>query len=110
MIVPPLTMASTSLAVLHQGAVPVFADIHPETFTIDPRSIRERLTSRTRAIIPVAIYGVPPEMDSIMEIAAEHGLAVIEDAAQCFPSAAMTARQSERSGALGASASRRPST
>ena len=84
MIVPPLTMASTSLAVLHQGAVPVFADVHPETFTIDPESIRQRLTPRTKAIIPVAIYGVPPEMDAIMEIAAENNLAVIEDAAQCF--------------------------
>ena len=83
-IVPPLTMASTSLAVFHQGAVPVFADIDAHAFTIDPESTRSRITPRTKAIIPVAIYGVPPEMDAIMEIAAEHGLAVIEDAAQCF--------------------------
>jgi perosamine synthetase len=83
-IVPPLTMASTSLAVLHQQAVPVFADIDPETFLIDPASIRERITPRTKAIIPVALYGLPPDMDPIMQLAAERSLTVIQDAAQCF--------------------------
>jgi perosamine synthetase len=83
-IVPPLTMASTSLAVLHQGAVPVFADIHPDTFVIDPQSIRARITPRTRAIITVALYGLSPDMDPIMALAREHALAVIEDDAQCF--------------------------
>lgn len=83
-IVPPLTMASTSLAVLHQGATPVFADIDPDTFTLDPKSVRERVTSRTKAIIPVALYGLSPDMDPIMAIARERGLAVIEDDAQCF--------------------------
>jgi len=68
-IVPPLTMASTSFAVLHAGALPVFADIDPETWTIDPASIRERITERTKAIVPVAIYGLSPDMDPIMEIA-----------------------------------------
>ena len=84
MIVPPLTMASTSLAVLHQRAVPVFADIDPDTFLIDPESIRDRITPRTRAIITVALYGLSPDMDPIMELAQEHGIAVIEDDAQCF--------------------------
>ena len=83
-IVPPLTMASTSLAVLHQGAVPVFADIDPNTFLIDPKSIAERITPRTRAIITVALYGLSPDMDPIMELARRHGIAVIEDDAQCF--------------------------
>lgn len=77
-------MASTSLAVLHQNAVPVFADIDPDTFTICPKSIRERITPRTKAILPVAIFGLPPDMDPIMAVAKEHGLAVIQDAAQCF--------------------------
>ncbi len=83
-IVPPLTMASTSFAVLHAGALPVFADIHPETWTIDPDSIREHITERTKAIIPVAIYGLSPDMDPIMDIAREHNLFVLEDDAQCF--------------------------
>jgi perosamine synthetase len=83
-IVPPLTMASTSLAVLHQGAVPVFADIDPNTFLIDPKSIAQRISPRTRAIITVALYGLSPDMDPIMDLARRHGLAVIEDDAQCF--------------------------
>jgi perosamine synthetase len=83
-IVPPLTMASTSLAVLHQNAVPVFADVDPETFLIDPASVRRKITSRTRAVITVALYGLSPDMDSIMELADEHRLVVIEDDAQCF--------------------------
>jgi perosamine synthetase len=83
-IVPPLTMASTSLAVLHQSAVPVFADVDPRTFVIDPESILSRITPRTRAIITVALYGLSPDMDPIMELARKHQLAVIEDDAQCF--------------------------
>jgi perosamine synthetase len=83
-IVPPLTMASTSLAVLHQNATPVFADIDLETFMIDPESIRRNIASKTRAIIPVAIYGLSPDMDPIMDIAKENNLVVIEDDAQCF--------------------------
>ena len=83
-IVPPLTMASTTFAVLHANAVPVFADIDPDTFTIDPKAIAKRLTPRTRAIIPVAIYGLSPDMDAIMEIAHRHNLTVIEDDAECF--------------------------
>jgi perosamine synthetase len=83
-IVPPLTMASTAFAVLHAGAVPVFADIDPHTWTIDPKSIEERITPRTRAIIPVAIYGLAPDIDAIMDIANRHNLFVLEDDAQCF--------------------------
>lgn len=83
-IVPPLTMASTSFAVLHANGIPVFADIDPHTWTIDPKSIEERITPRTKAIIPVAIYGLSPDMDAIMKIARKHNLVVIEDDAQCF--------------------------
>jgi len=83
-IVPPLTMASTAYAVLHQNAVPVFADVDEDTFLIDPADIERRLTPRTKAIIPVSLYGLAPEMDAIMSLARKHNLAVIEDDAQCF--------------------------
>jgi perosamine synthetase len=83
-IVPPLTMASTSLAVLHQQAVPVFADIDRRTFLIDPASVARCITAKTRAIITVALYGLSPDMDPIVALARQHGLAVIEDDAQCF--------------------------
>lgn len=83
-IVPPLTMASTSFVVLHANAVPVFADIDPDTFTIDPVDIQKRITPRTKAIIPVALYGLAPDMDAIMEIASRYQLTVIEDDAECF--------------------------
>jgi len=83
-IVPALTMASTAIAVLHQNAIPVFADVDERTFQIDPESVRKLITPRTKAIIPVALYGLSPDMDAIMAIAREHRIAVIEDAAQCF--------------------------
>ena len=83
-IVPPLTMSSTAFAVLHAQAKPVFADVDPETFLLAPKSVRERITPRTRAIMPVSLYGLPPDMDALMAIAKEHSLVVIEDDAQCF--------------------------
>jgi perosamine synthetase len=83
-IVPPLTMASTSFAVLHSGAIPVFADIDPYTWTIDPKSIEKNITSRSKAIIPVALYGLLPDYDPIMNIAKKNNLFVLEDDAQCF--------------------------
>jgi perosamine synthetase len=83
-IVPPLTMSSTTFAVLHANAVPVFADVDPDTFTIDPEDIRKKITERTKAIIPVALYGLSPDMDEIMAVANEYRLTVIEDDAQCF--------------------------
>ena len=83
-IVPPLTAAATGLAVIHANAVPIFADIDTETFTIDVEDIRRRITPRTKAIIPVAIYGLAPDLDPIMELARRHDLTVIEDDAQCF--------------------------
>jgi perosamine synthetase len=83
-IVPPLTMASTSFAVLQANAVPVFADIDKGTFEIDPLDIEKKITPRTKAIIPVALYGLSPDMDAIMAIAKKHNLFVLEDDAQCF--------------------------
>ena len=83
-IVPPLTFASPAFAVLYLGGVPVFADIDPDTFTIDPEEIRRKITPRTKAIIPVALYGLPPDMDPIMRIAKDHNIFVIEDCAECY--------------------------
>lgn len=83
-IVPPLTMASTSFAVLHANAIPVFADIHPDMWTINPESIEARITPQTKAIIPVSVYGLSPDMDPIMDIAEKYDLLVVEDDAECF--------------------------
>lgn len=83
-IVPALTMGSTSICVLYANAIPVFADINPDTFTISIESIKEKITPKTKAIIPVSLYGLSPDIDAIMEIAAEYNLIVIEDDAECF--------------------------
>jgi dTDP-4-amino-4,6-dideoxygalactose transaminase len=81
-IVSPYTMAASATAALVYGAIPVFADIEPDTFCLSPQSIRDRITPWTRAIIVVDIFGHPADMDAIMAIAREHKLLVIEDAAQ----------------------------
>ena len=81
-IVPSLTFMSTVTAVLHQNAVPVFADIDSDSYCISPADIRKRLSAKTRAIIPVHLYGNAAEMDEIMDIAKEFNLFVIEDCAQ----------------------------
>ncbi len=83
-IVPPLTMTATTMAVLFTGATPVYADIDPDTFLISPTSIRKCVTSRTKAIMPVALYGLSPDYDEINKIANQYKLTVIEDDAQCF--------------------------
>jgi perosamine synthetase len=81
-ITSAFTFLASALAVLHHNAIPVFADIDPVTFNIDPAEIERRITPRTRAIIPVHIHGLPADMDEIMSIARKHNLVVIEDAAQ----------------------------
>ena len=81
-IVPTLTAPYTALAVLNAGGVPVFADIDPATYTIDSKSIESAITARTRAIVPVHLYGQMADMPSINALAARHQLRVIEDAAQ----------------------------
>lgn len=77
----PMTFASSANVVIHTGAKPVFVDIDPITMNIDPQKIREKITSRTKAIIPVHMAGHPCEMDEILAIAQEHNLFVLEDAA-----------------------------
>lgn len=81
-IVPALSFIATAQAVLHQGAVPVFADVDPVTYTIDPAEAAARVTPRTRAIVPVHLHGLPADVDPLAALAARAGLAVIEDAAQ----------------------------
>ncbi len=81
-IVPALSFIATAQAVLHQGATPVFADVDPHTYTIDPSDVAARVTTRTRAIVPVHLHGLPADMDAVNAVAARHGLTVIEDAAQ----------------------------
>jgi perosamine synthetase len=81
-IVPALSFIATAQAVLHQGATPVFADIDPTTYNIDPADIARRVTRRTRAIVPVHLHGLPADMDAINNLARGAGFPVIEDAAQ----------------------------
>lgn len=81
-IVPAFTMASTWLAVIYTGATPVFVDAEPTTYNIDPTLIEAKITKRTKAILPVHVYGHPADMDTIMRIAKKHQLLVIEDAAE----------------------------
>jgi dTDP-4-amino-4,6-dideoxygalactose transaminase len=83
-IVPPYTWISTIQAVLMAGAMPVFVDTDPETYQIDADKIEEKITPRTRAILPVHILGLPANMVKIMEIAKKHNLLVIEDACQAW--------------------------
>jgi perosamine synthetase len=83
-IVPPLTMSSTSLAVLHNGSIPVFADVDSQTFNILPEAIEKVITPKTKAIITVALYGLPPNYDAILALCKKHKLALIEDNAECL--------------------------
>lgn len=81
-ITVPFTFMATASAIDYSGAVPVFVDIDPVSYTMDPRAIEAAITERTRAIIPVHLYGQPADMDPINEIARRHRLVVIEDACQ----------------------------
>jgi len=81
-IVPAFTFWATAAAVLHHNGIPVFVDIDPRTFCIDPALIEAAITPRTIAILPVHIHGMPADMDPIADIAKRHGLAVVEDACQ----------------------------
>ena len=81
-IVPSFTFFSTATAVTRLGARPVFADIDPETFTIDPRHVAQLITARTKVLLPVHLFGQCADMEAIGRLAAEAGLAVVEDCAQ----------------------------
>jgi dTDP-4-amino-4,6-dideoxygalactose transaminase len=96
-IVPAHTFIATAAAATFAGAEPVLVDVSPNTYNIDVAKIKEAITSRTKAIIPVHLYGLPAQMDEIMDLANRHGLVVIEDACQ-----AHGARfQGQRTGSLG---------
>jgi len=85
-ITVPFTFVATVSAICYTGATPVFVDIEPDYFTMDPSKIEAAITPKTKAIMPVHLYGQPADMDPIMEIARRRGLTVIEDAAQAHGS------------------------
>lgn len=81
-LVPAVTFVATSNIVIHNNMKPVFVDVEKEYYGIDPQKIEEKITSRTRAIIPVHLFGMPCEMDTIQEIAKKHNLKIIEDSCE----------------------------
>ena len=81
-IVPPMTFFATVSSVLYLGAVPVFADIDPDDLCLSPQSVEEKITSRTKAILPVHLYGAAAKMDECLAISKKHGIPVLEDCAQ----------------------------
>jgi perosamine synthetase len=82
-IVPAYTVFSTAVVALHANAIPIVADVDPDTWTISVEDIRRKITPRTKAIIPVSICGLAPDMDPILELGRQHKIVVIEDNAQC---------------------------
>jgi len=85
-ITSPMTFCATANAIIHTGAIPVFVDIDKNTFNIDPEKIEEKITEKTKAILPVHFAGLPCDMDRIMELAQKYNLRVIEDAAHATES------------------------
>lgn len=83
-ITTPFTFFATAEAISHVGATPVFVDIDPVTYNIDPNRIEEAVTSRTKAVIPVHLYGQAAEMDAIVAVAERYGLKIVEDVAQAM--------------------------
>lgn len=83
-IVPALTFIATSNIILHNNMKPVFVDIEPDTYNLDPTKIEEKITEKTRCIMPVHLFGQPCSMGPIMEIAARHNLKIIEDSCECL--------------------------
>jgi dTDP-4-amino-4,6-dideoxygalactose transaminase len=96
-ITSAFSFSASALAILHALAIPIFADIDPHTFTLDPRHVERLITPRTRAIMPVHIHGLPADLDEIQAIADRHGLVVIEDACQAHGAS----YKGRRVGALG---------
>ena len=83
-LVPAFTFVASAMAILHHNAVPVFVDIDPDTYLIDPAKIEAKITGRTRAIMVVHLHGLAAGMEEIKQIASRHELKVIEDAAQAY--------------------------
>lgn len=81
-IVSPYTMSASAAVILLQNAIPIFADVEDETFGLDPSSVAERITERTRGIMVTHLFGHPARMDGLLELARQHDLVIIEDAAQ----------------------------
>jgi len=96
-ILPAFTFIATALCVSYTGARPVFVDVEEETLNIDPVKLKEAITPKTKAVIPVHLYGQPANMDEITAVAKEHGITVIEDAAQSHGAV----YKGKRSGSLG---------
>ena len=86
-IVPSMSFVATATPVMHLGATPVFADVSPDTLTLDPEDVRAKITARTKAIMPVHLFGHPADMAPLREIADAHGLKLIEDACQAHGAA-----------------------
>ena len=83
-ISPALTVIMDTTATIHANAIPVYADVLPSTFNIDPEDVERKITEKTKAIIAVALYGLPPDLPKLREIADRHNVALIEDNAQCI--------------------------
>jgi perosamine synthetase len=83
-ITTPMTFAATANCVLYQGAIPVFADVSADTLNLNPERVEQRITTRTRAILPVDYAGHPADLDGMKELASRHGLVVIEDASHAL--------------------------
>lgn len=83
-ITPALTVIMDTTVILHANAVPVYADVDPLTFNIDPRDVEKKITPKTKAIIAVSLYGLPPDLASLKTIADKYNIPLIEDNAQCL--------------------------
>lgn len=83
-IIPPLTVISNADVILAQNAIPVFADVDRDTFNIDPKDVERKITTKTKAIMPVSLYGLSCDLDPLMELAKRHNITVINDVAEAF--------------------------
>src|ERR1043165_377442 len=94
-IIPSFTIISCALAVIYNGGVPVLVDADPSTWCMDVSRVEEKIGPRTRAIMPVHIYGHPVDMDALEKLADRHGLVLIEDAAEAQGAEYLTRRETE---------------